>query len=152
MSFFRLGNSVQSLERGVLKAAARGRNGFSTCWAVLLGLGCQHSSFLTSMSSSSSGRTALGDTSQARPRRWSGKAGEGSGEGDMRSSALTVCQVLALEQRTEPWNELPAGNQACSLSYSIGTAAFGAFQGPNPSLLQPQGFTRREFACEKPRQ
>lgn len=73
----------------------------------------------------------------------------------MRSSALTVCQVLTSEQRTEPlasWNELPAGNQACSLSYSIGTAAFGAFQGPNPSLLQPQGFTRREFACEKPRQ
>lgn len=139
----------------MLKAAARGRNGFSTCWAVLPRPGCQHSPFLTSMSSSSSGQTALGDTSQARPRRWSGKAGEGSGEGDMRSSALTVCQVLTSEQRTEPlasWNELPAGNQACSLSYSIGTAAFGAFQGPNPSLLQPQGFTRREFACEKPRQ
>lgn len=25
----------------------------------------------------------------------------------------------------------------------------GAFQGPNPSLLQPQGHIKCEFACEK---
>lgn len=116
----------------MFKAAAQGRDGFSTCWAVLPRQGCQHSSLPTSMSSSSSGQMALGDTRQARPRRWSGKAGEGSGEGDMKSSALTVCLVLTSEQRTEPlalWNDLPVGNQACSPTYGTGTSVLEPSRG-----------------------
>lgn len=56
----------------------------------------------------------------------------------MRSSALTVCHVLTSEQRTEPsasWNELPAGNQACSPSYGVGTATSGLEPSRGQTLL-----------------
>lgn len=64
------------------------------------------------------------EPSQAEEMEWKSRREEW----DMRSCALTVCQVLTSEQTTEPaalWNHLPAGNQASSSSYGIGTAASG---------------------------
>lgn len=117
-------------------------------------LGCQLSSFLTSVSSSSSGQTAPGDTSQARLRRWSGKAGERSG---IWGHVHSQCVRYSHQSRQQSqWLYGTIFQQGTRLVLPVMALEqqhlAGAFQGPNPSLLQLQGRIRCEFACEKLRQ